>query len=302
MLPVSCAEQLNTSGAMVEPPMISQSCAYSRLVRPAPRSLSGRNRFQRPRSRALALSSSMIGGICHRVGPELSWSEKTCSLGATCLFMKSVSCSMYILVFFEYSNSMWALPAPAPLVRCASAPDVAPTLGPSRAIVNAGGGPASGLGEPSVVEKCETYATSGADHALDLRHGYRDGELGIPRARGGARADQRGPHDAVDRHLRHDRRLAGRARQRGAGRDGRHRLPAPGQGGGGGGAAGPGGVRRPVLARGRGARLRREAGDRRARAHAVLPSRLRQGGRARQADAGAADRGAVRAGGRSPAR
>src|SRR6266403_5439526 len=203
MLPVSGAEQLKASGAMGERPMISQSGAYSRLVRPAPRSLSGRNRFQRPRSRALALSSTMMGGICHRVGPELSWSEKTCSLGATCLFMKSVSCSMYILVFFEYSNSMWALPAPVPLVRCASAPDVAPTLGPSRAIVNAGGGPASGLGEPSVVEKCETYATSGADHALDLRHGYRDGELGIPRARGGARADPRGPHDAVDRHLWH---------------------------------------------------------------------------------------------------
>src|SRR6185503_6924200 len=98
MLPVSGAEQLKTSGAMGERPMISQSGAYSRLVRPAPRSLSGRNRFQRPRSRALALSSSMMGGICHRVGPELSWSEKTCSLGTTCLFMKSVTCSMYILV------------------------------------------------------------------------------------------------------------------------------------------------------------------------------------------------------------
>src|SRR5438874_10645397 len=27
-----------------------------------------------------------------------------------CVFMKSVSCSMYIAVFFEYSNSMWGLP------------------------------------------------------------------------------------------------------------------------------------------------------------------------------------------------
>ncbi len=72
MLPVSGAEQLNASGAIGERPMISQSGAYSRLVRPAPRSLSGRKRFQRPRSRAVALSSSMIGGICQRVGAELS--------------------------------------------------------------------------------------------------------------------------------------------------------------------------------------------------------------------------------------
>src|SRR4030095_5477722 len=34
MLPVSGAEQLNTSAAMGERPMISQSGAYSRLVRP----------------------------------------------------------------------------------------------------------------------------------------------------------------------------------------------------------------------------------------------------------------------------
>ena len=36
MLPVSGAEQLNTSGANGERPMISQSGAYSRLVSPAP--------------------------------------------------------------------------------------------------------------------------------------------------------------------------------------------------------------------------------------------------------------------------
>ena len=81
MLPVSGAEQLNASGAIGERPMISQSGAYSRLVSPAPRSLSGRKRFQSPRSRALALSSSMIGGICQRVGAELSWSWKTFSFG-----------------------------------------------------------------------------------------------------------------------------------------------------------------------------------------------------------------------------
>ena len=73
MFPVSGAEQLNTSGAIGERPMTSQSGAYSRLVRPAPCSLSGRKRFQRPRSRARALSSSMIGGTCHRVGPASSY-------------------------------------------------------------------------------------------------------------------------------------------------------------------------------------------------------------------------------------
>src|SRR6059036_1654639 len=69
MLPVSGAEQLKTSGAIGERPMISQRGAYSVLVSPAPRSLSGRKRFQRPRSRAVAFNSSMIGGTCQRVGP-----------------------------------------------------------------------------------------------------------------------------------------------------------------------------------------------------------------------------------------
>ena len=81
MLPVSGAEQLKTSGARCERPISSQSGAYSRLVRPAPRWLSGRKRFQRARSRALSFSSSMIGGICQRVGPESSCSWKTGSLG-----------------------------------------------------------------------------------------------------------------------------------------------------------------------------------------------------------------------------
>ena len=48
--------------------MISHSGAYSRLVSPAPCSLSGRNRFHSPAARAFAFSSSMIGGICQRVG------------------------------------------------------------------------------------------------------------------------------------------------------------------------------------------------------------------------------------------
>src|SRR5262245_46977724 len=106
MLPVSGAAQLNTSGAMGERPIASQSGAYSRLVSPAPSSLSGRKKFQRPRSRALTLSSSMIGGTCQRVAPPFSWSTKVCSLGTMCLFMKSCTCSRYSLVFFEYSKSI----------------------------------------------------------------------------------------------------------------------------------------------------------------------------------------------------
>ena len=81
MLPVSGAEQLKTSGAMGERPMISQSGAYSMLVSPAPSSLSGRNRFHRLRSRARALSSSMTCGTCQRVAWVLSWSWKVDSLG-----------------------------------------------------------------------------------------------------------------------------------------------------------------------------------------------------------------------------
>ena len=59
MLPVSGALQLNASGAIHERPMISHSGAYSRLVRPAPSSDSGRKRFHRPAARAFALRSSM---------------------------------------------------------------------------------------------------------------------------------------------------------------------------------------------------------------------------------------------------
>src|SRR5215469_2883 len=66
MLPVSGAAQLKASGAIGDRPITSHSGAYSRLLRLAPRLLSGRKRFQSPRSRALTLSSSMIGGTCHR--------------------------------------------------------------------------------------------------------------------------------------------------------------------------------------------------------------------------------------------
>src|SRR5438309_11334357 len=101
MLPVSGAEQLNTSGAIGERPMISQRGAYSVLVSPAPRSLSGRKRFQRPRSRAVAFNSSMIGGTCQRLGPEVSWPWKTFSFGQLYVSMKSVSGARDLLGFSD---------------------------------------------------------------------------------------------------------------------------------------------------------------------------------------------------------
>ena len=65
-LPVSGALQLNTCGARNERPISSASGAYSALVRPgAPYSASGRKRFHRPASRALALSSSTTGSTTH---------------------------------------------------------------------------------------------------------------------------------------------------------------------------------------------------------------------------------------------
>ena len=65
MLPVSGAEQLNTSEAQNTRPMISASGAYSRLARRVPGSSSasaGRNRFHRPSALARALSGSIIVG------------------------------------------------------------------------------------------------------------------------------------------------------------------------------------------------------------------------------------------------
>ena len=60
MLPVSGAEQLNTSAAKGTRPMISHMGAYSRLLRPwGARLLWGRNKFHSPASRALGLSSSI---------------------------------------------------------------------------------------------------------------------------------------------------------------------------------------------------------------------------------------------------
>ena len=80
----SGALQLNTSGAQCTRPMISHSGAYSRFVRPAPRSEAGRNRFQRPASRAFTFNCSTIsvgtqGLPFARLRSTSSW--KTASLG-----------------------------------------------------------------------------------------------------------------------------------------------------------------------------------------------------------------------------
>ena len=70
MLPVSGAAQLSASGAISRlQPVSSASGAYSRLVSP---DSAGRNRFHRPRSLALVLSSSMTGGTVWSFGPA-SW-------------------------------------------------------------------------------------------------------------------------------------------------------------------------------------------------------------------------------------
>jgi hypothetical protein len=60
MLPVSGAEQLNTSEAHGTRPISSASGAYSMFFRPAPCVESGRNRFHSPSARAFGFSSSTI--------------------------------------------------------------------------------------------------------------------------------------------------------------------------------------------------------------------------------------------------
>ena len=57
------AEQLNTSGAHQTRPMISQSGAYSRLVRPAPNSDSGRKRFHSPLTACMSSSDPSSSAI-----------------------------------------------------------------------------------------------------------------------------------------------------------------------------------------------------------------------------------------------
>jgi hypothetical protein len=79
MLPVSGGEQLKTSGAMMLRPIVSQRGAYSRLVSPAPCSLSGKNKFRSPAARAFSLSSSTILVGDHRFCSISS--SKRCSFG-----------------------------------------------------------------------------------------------------------------------------------------------------------------------------------------------------------------------------
>ena len=101
MFPVSGAAQLNTSGARNGlRPMISQSGAYWRLVRPAPCSRSGRNRFHRPSALAFAFSSSMIGGVAQGFSWASTCWEKISSLGRMWVSKKSStrarSCSVVV--------------------------------------------------------------------------------------------------------------------------------------------------------------------------------------------------------------
>ena len=97
MFPVSGAAQFIASGASIgERPDSSASGAYSRLVSPAPRS-PGRNRFQRPRSRACALSSSMTGGrpqglLC---ACSATWAWKVASAGRMTSSRKSCTRSRH---------------------------------------------------------------------------------------------------------------------------------------------------------------------------------------------------------------
>ena len=81
MLPVSGALQLKSSGAMGLRPMTSHRGAYSRFVRPAPRSESGRKRFQRPLALASSFISSMMGGTDHRLSAASNCSWNFASFG-----------------------------------------------------------------------------------------------------------------------------------------------------------------------------------------------------------------------------
>ena len=81
MLPVSGAAQLNTSDAQLTRPIISARGAYSRFVRPAPYSSSGRKRFQSPSALAFAFNSSTISAWWKGLPEAATWSRKVCSLG-----------------------------------------------------------------------------------------------------------------------------------------------------------------------------------------------------------------------------
>ena len=85
MLPVSGAEQLNTSLPMIERPTISASGAYSRLVSPAPQSPCVMKRFHSPCSRAFSFSSRMTGGSSCGLSASASCASYTASAGVDVL-------------------------------------------------------------------------------------------------------------------------------------------------------------------------------------------------------------------------
>src|SRR5690606_34763285 len=101
----------NTSGAIGERPMISQSGAYSKLVNPAPYSLSGKNKFHSPCSFAFAFISSITGGIRHRLFPLLSCSVYTLSLGYT---TSSINFSSLLWRRLTFSEWLKFPPSPPP--------------------------------------------------------------------------------------------------------------------------------------------------------------------------------------------
>ena len=72
MLPVSGAEQLNTSGAKCDRPMISHSGAYSRFESPVGLSVGLNQMFQSSVSRATFFSSSTTGNTAQGPSSEAS--------------------------------------------------------------------------------------------------------------------------------------------------------------------------------------------------------------------------------------
>src|ERR1700730_8037621 len=115
MLPVSGAEQLNTSGAQITRPMISANGAYSRLVRPGPSNTKvsstcsapchgGMNRFHNPCARAFTFSSSTIWGTGQRA--PTSCSLYSCWRGRTCWSMNPCTRVISSRVLEECSKFM----------------------------------------------------------------------------------------------------------------------------------------------------------------------------------------------------
>src|SRR6185503_13179902 len=108
MLPVSGAEQLNTSGAHARRPMTSHSGAYSRLVSVPPWSL-GRHKFHKPAARALGLRSSMmrvgIQAFPLRRFSSIS-SKKRFSFGKMCASMNTPTFLCSSLTLSEKLKSM----------------------------------------------------------------------------------------------------------------------------------------------------------------------------------------------------